>query len=106
MYAKASITSLVINPPSGPQGTTFDIVMTYKVTNTTGTVMLILQINPPDAPPLSANTLVQSQVPDTYTFSAQLQSVPQNGEPFNPYVNRISIYINFIKITNYFIFLF
>lgn len=33
----ANITSVTVNPPSGPRGTTFNIEMTFVVTNQTGT---------------------------------------------------------------------
>jgi len=46
--AKAKITSVVVSPVSGPEGTTFDITMFFDVTNETGTTILELWVIPED----------------------------------------------------------
>jgi hypothetical protein len=84
LTAKATITKLLVTPTAGPQGQTFDINLEYQVTSKLGTGMLIVQVNPPDAPFLQEAVTIVALPPATYKFGVQVQTQPNQDEPFNP----------------------
>jgi hypothetical protein len=79
LTAKATITSLTVTPTRGPQGQTFDITLKYQVTSKIGTGMLIIQVNPPDAPLMQEVVTVVSLPPAGYNFGVSVQSQPSQG---------------------------
>lgn len=84
LTANATITSLTVSPKSGPQGTTFNINLNYKVTSKLGTAMLIVQVNPPDAPFLQEVVTLVALPPASYQFGVSMDSNPNQDEPFDP----------------------
>lgn len=85
-YAKGAITALTVSPTSGPQGTTFTINMGYRITNTTGTGQIVVQVNPPgqNSNPFGAANTIQKQGPGLYSVSMQFQATPNQDNSFDP----------------------
>jgi len=82
--AKANITELIVKPASGPQGTTFNIQMLYRVNNTIGTGEVEFIVIPPDAMPFGEGALIVWQPPGPYGASLSFDASPGENEPFNP----------------------
>jgi hypothetical protein len=84
-YARGKITSLTVSPDKGPQGTTFNINMMFQITNTTGTGQVLIQINPPgqNGQAFGQEGNFQALTPGNYPFSVQIQSQPNQDQPFN-----------------------
>lgn len=77
--AKATITSLTVSPTQGQQGTTFNINVNYQVQSKLGTGMLIVQVNPPDAPFLQEVVTIVALPPAGYNFGVTVQTQPNQG---------------------------
>lgn len=81
----ATITQLSVNPPSGPQGTAFNIAMDFTVQNQTCTGEIAISINPPaPAFPFGSAQLVEGFKPGAYGVKFDLQAKPSQQEPFSP----------------------
>lgn len=83
----ANITSVTSSPPSGPQGTTFNIGMEFQVTKALCTGEIAVQINPPPSSgafPFGTGNLVTGIAPGQYGIKMQLQAQPSQQEPFSP----------------------
>jgi len=96
LYAKGVITKAVVNPPSGPAGTNFNILVTYQITNITGTGTLEIDINPPASDggsPFGDSELLVAQPPAVYQVQFQLDTTPSEQEAFSPgsYLTQISL---------------
>jgi len=87
----ANITSVVVSPPSGPQGTTFDISMEFTVTNETGTGEIVIDVFPPDAFPMGDGELNEGFKPGNYAVRFSLQANPSEQEPFTPGVYKVEL---------------
>jgi len=81
--AAANITSLVVKPLSGPQGSNFTIEMVYKVTETIGTGEAEFVIIPPDAMPFGDGGLLVWQTPGIYGVELSFDASPSENEPFD-----------------------
>eukprot|EP01089_Gocevia_fonbrunei_P000484 TRINITY_DN104_c0_g1_i1.p1 TRINITY_DN104_c0_g1~~TRINITY_DN104_c0_g1_i1.p1 ORF type:complete len:262 (-),score=58.79 TRINITY_DN104_c0_g1_i1:28-771(-) len=82
--AAANITSVTVHPESGPQGTTFQISMTYHVTNTIGTGEGEFVVVPPQAMPFGDGGLLVYQTPGMYSATLSFTASPSENEPFLP----------------------
>lgn len=81
----ATITQLAVNPPTGPQGTSFNIAMDFTVQNKTCTGEIAISINPPaPAFPFGSAQLVEGFKPGAYGVKFDLKAQPSQQEPFNP----------------------
>lgn len=87
-YAAGSITSLTINPTSGPQGTTFNVLMNYRITNTTGAGQVLIQVNPPasssNSQPFGSAATILAETPGAYSISLSFQASPTQDISFDP----------------------
>jgi hypothetical protein len=88
---KVVITSAGAQPPKGPQGTTFNIGMTYQVVNATGPGGLDIAIFPPADEPMSDFEFSEGQTAGTYSVSWQLQAEPSEGESFSPGIYAVML---------------
>jgi len=87
MSSKAKITKVVVKPPSGPAGTTFNFMVQYQVINTTGTATLEIDVFPPDSDggfPFGDAELLGQVTPATYTMQFQMTASPSENEDFSP----------------------
>jgi len=80
----AKITSAFVTPTRGPQGTTFNMVMQYKVLNATGPGYLAVQVSPPDGMPFGGSQFTTGQAVGSYQLGWQLQAEPDENEDFSP----------------------
>lgn len=82
-FAAGKITSLTVNPTSGPQGTTFTFTIVYQIINTTGTGELEFDVFPPSSDPLGEDALLVEVGPGTYQAQVSLPTTPSESEPFS-----------------------
>jgi hypothetical protein len=83
---KGKISFFQVAPASGPQGTTFTAKMLYTITNTTGTGQLLMQVSPPgsNSNSFGAVQTIQALRPGGYEIDMQIQTQPNQDQPFNP----------------------
>eukprot|EP01027_Heterolobosea_sp_BB2_P025316 GEZU01038849.1.p1 GENE.GEZU01038849.1~~GEZU01038849.1.p1 ORF type:complete len:237 (-),score=90.50 GEZU01038849.1:25-735(-) len=80
----ANITSITVNPPSGPQGTQFTVNIQFTVFNQTGAGELAIDIVPQDADSFGDSQLVpEGFAPNSYQINFQFTATPSENEPFN-----------------------
>jgi len=85
-----NITSLYVDPPSGPQGTFFNITMVYTVLSPTGPGLLAVTIVPPGADfPFGGEDFQEGQPKGSYPVGWQLQATPSENESFGPGVYQV-----------------
>jgi hypothetical protein len=65
---KAQLDKMSTTPPSGPQGTTFEIDVLFTVFNQTGTGELEIGIIPPQSQPFGDGTIDTGFAPGQYVF--------------------------------------
>lgn len=75
------ITSLSVNPTSGPQGT-FNILLEYMSKNGTGTGQIIVEVETQDGIPAEASFLLEHKPAGTYDMNIQINAKPDpNCDP-------------------------
>ncbi|CAH1791389.1 unnamed protein product [Owenia fusiformis] len=74
----AKITSLTVDPPSGPQGT-FNIRLVWATNNGTGTGQVILQVETQDGLPVEGAFLNEAKLAGNYELNIQLKAQPDPG---------------------------
>eukprot|EP01111_Echinosteliopsis_oligospora_P010550 TRINITY_DN330_c0_g1_i1.p1 TRINITY_DN330_c0_g1~~TRINITY_DN330_c0_g1_i1.p1 ORF type:complete len:264 (+),score=54.15 TRINITY_DN330_c0_g1_i1:84-794(+) len=82
-----TINSIQVVPPSGPQGTTFQIQVAYTVINATSTGQVIVEIVPPEgdpSQPFGGSELSTGQQPGEYAVGFQVVASPTEDEDFAP----------------------
>uniref|UniRef100_A0A7S3CWR4 Saposin B-type domain-containing protein n=1 Tax=Palpitomonas bilix TaxID=652834 RepID=A0A7S3CWR4_9EUKA len=86
----ARVDSVSVNPPSGPQGTTFDIEVLFTVMNQTSTGIVDVAIQCADGLVLGSDQLSTGLAPGNYKAQFQLQANPQapseSGEPTEQFI--------------------
>jgi len=78
------IDSFTITPAAGRVHSTFTFSCAYSVLNTTGTGELLVEVQPPGAPPFGDGELLESKKPGKYSFKLTLKAEPSEEEPFIP----------------------
>jgi len=78
------IDSFTISPAAGRARSTFTFVGIFSVLNTTGTGEVLMEVQPPGAPPFGDGELLESKTPGKYTFKLTLKAEPSEQEPFIP----------------------
>jgi len=78
------IDSFQVQPTVGRVRSTFTFTATYTVLNTTGTGELLIEVQPPGAPPFGDGELLETKKPGTYSFKASFRAEPSEEEPFLP----------------------
>jgi len=94
LHAKGKITSVVVQPPFGPSGTTFNIQISYQITNATGTSTLEVDVYPPSSDggsPFGDAELLGSLPVGKYSADFQLTASPSEQEPFSPGIYKTNI---------------
>jgi len=86
---KVVILSSSSHPAKGPQGTTFNIGMTYQILSPTGPGGLEIDVFPPADEPMSDFEFDEGQGNGTYTVTWQLQTQPSESESFSPGVYQV-----------------
>jgi hypothetical protein len=81
---KANFTYIAVEPKTGKQGQTFTINMEWDVIKETGPGGLNLVVLPPAGFPLSGGNFIQGEKPGHYKASFNLQTQPQEMDPFLP----------------------
>jgi len=81
---KVRIDSFTITPAAGRVHSTFTFVALYTVLNTTGTGEILIEVQPPGAPPFGDGQLIETKTPGQYNFKASLKADPSEEEPFIP----------------------
>jgi len=81
---KVEINSTSVAPTSGPAGTHFKIGMAYTVINATSTGLLVINIIDPSGMGFGGDDLVEGQAPDFYQVAWDLDTTPNQDEPFLP----------------------
>eukprot|EP01133_Synstelium_polycarpum_P008144 gene8144-9559_t len=80
----ANVTNVQISPTSGPQGTQFDITVTFQVTAELGTGQIAINVIDPIGESFGgANVLVNTAV-GQYNTQFQFTATPSEQEPFQP----------------------
>lgn len=77
-------TSITVNPPSGPQGTTFTITANYILNATSGTAQSVLEIVPPAGQPLGWSSVFVGQASGPASLKQSVETIPQQGQTFPP----------------------
>jgi len=72
-----------VDPPSGPQGTTFTFELDYTVTAPTGPGLQVVNVFPPDAEPFGNADFSEGQPVGKYSLQVSLQASPSEQEPFD-----------------------
>jgi hypothetical protein len=80
----ASIDKITVNPPSGPQGTTFEIDVFFSVKNETSTGEMVFDVKPPKSMPFGDGELDEGFQPGQYAVKFTLQAEPSEQEAFEP----------------------
>merc|ERR1719242_445741 len=91
--AKANIASLSVSPPSGAQGTTFNIDIDYQVTSEIGTGEVAVAVIPPAGFPFGDSGLVVDQAPGSYGGKFSVKTQPNEQEPFSPGNYKVQVAI-------------
>ncbi len=73
---------MTTTPPSGPQGTTFEIDVLFTVFNQTGTGELEIAIIPPQSQPFGDGEIDTGFAPGQYGIKFNLQANPSEDEAF------------------------
>lgn len=89
--AAANITQLTVAPQKGSQGSTFNILASYQVTNTIATGTLELLVLPPASSPMGEGFLLVDQTPNTYNDRFSLKTQPSEQQPFNPGEYKVEV---------------
>lgn len=80
---KAKVDRITVNPPSGPQGTTFEIDIFFTVFNETSTGEMVIDIQPPKGDmPFGDGELDTGFQPGQYALKFSLQTQPSEQEAF------------------------
>lgn len=79
---KAQLDKMSVTPPSGPQGTTFEIDVLFTVFNQTGTGELEIGIIPPQSQPFGDGEIDTGFAPGQYGIKFNLQANPSEDEAF------------------------
>lgn len=81
---KANITSLVVQPKSGPVGSTFTMSMQFTVLKQLSAGEVAIDVIPPEGAPMGAGEVQPGLPPGKYGMQATLQAEPGEDEPFVP----------------------
>merc|ERR1719399_145125 len=89
----AKIDKITVTPPSGPQGTEFEIDLFFDVTNQTGTGEIAIAIVDPEGMALGDATLNTGMAPGQYSGKFTLDAEPSEQESFSPGNYKVEINI-------------
>jgi len=90
--ATGVITSTQVQPPSGPAGTTFNIIAIYRVTHEIGTGEIAGLVSPPPPDfPFGGGELLILETDGTYGIKFEIDSTPSESESFQPGVYNYTI---------------
>eukprot|EP01130_Rhizamoeba_saxonica_P002328 TRINITY_DN12154_c0_g1_i1.p1 TRINITY_DN12154_c0_g1~~TRINITY_DN12154_c0_g1_i1.p1 ORF type:complete len:235 (+),score=62.95 TRINITY_DN12154_c0_g1_i1:51-755(+) len=91
--AAGNVSSVAVNPESGHQGATFDILVMYEVIKTIGTGQLVIDITPPQGSgePFGAAELLIQAAPGRYGVKLELEAKPSQQQPFSPGTYNIQV---------------
>jgi hypothetical protein len=85
----AKLDSFVVNPPSGPVGTTFEISAAFTIVNATGTGELVMDVIPPQDMPFGDGELYTGFKAGQYGVKFNLQAEPSEDESFAAGVYKV-----------------
>jgi len=90
--ARGNIQQVTVQPPSGPTGTTFNMIVKYQVTSEIGTGELGITVFPPDgSEPFGGGELLVDEVDGVYGVEFQLSTQPSESEDFGPGVYNFTV---------------
>jgi hypothetical protein len=82
--AAAKLDSFTVQPSSGQQGSTFDLVLEFTVTNATGAGEIVIGIQPPNGQAFGDGQMNAGFATGNYKVDFQLQAKPSEQQPFVP----------------------
>jgi hypothetical protein len=85
----AKMDSFVVNPPSGPKGTQFEITAAFSVLNATGAGELAIDVIPPADMPFGDGQIYDKMAPGQYGVKFDLQAEPSEDESFEAGVYKV-----------------
>eukprot|EP01112_Ceratiomyxa_fruticulosa_P018331 TRINITY_DN583_c0_g1_i1.p1 TRINITY_DN583_c0_g1~~TRINITY_DN583_c0_g1_i1.p1 ORF type:complete len:267 (+),score=65.91 TRINITY_DN583_c0_g1_i1:108-803(+) len=81
---EVNITNFYVSPTQGPTGTTFVVTLEYTVLSPTSTGLIAVTVVPNNAEPFGGENLSTGQANGNYEIQWQLQTQPNEDEPFSP----------------------
>lgn len=88
----ANIAKIATSPPSGPQGTTFEIAVGFHVANQTNTGEIFVGIDCPAGMPIQSSQVNTGYAPGDYSLGFKLDTTQANqDDPFMPGTYNVTI---------------